>query len=73
MLFRSGNFVYTLNDSRMYGEGYTDIILFDEPVQTEYVKMTIQSVYKGNDYYSYDGNDGKACQDMGFDEIFVIH
>lgn len=68
-----GNFVYTLNDSRMYGEGYTDIILFDEPIQTEYVKMTIQSVYKGNDYYSYDGNDGKACQDMGFDEIFVIH
>lgn len=68
-----GNFVCTLNDNRLYGEDYTDIILFDEPVQTEYVKMTIQSVYKGNDYYSYDGDDGKACQDMGFDEIFVIH
>lgn len=67
------HFVYTLNDNRMYGEGYTDIILFDKPIKTEYVKMTIQNVYKGNDYYSYDGDDGKACRDMGFDEIFVIH
>lgn len=68
-----GSSVHILNNFRMYGEGYTDIILFDEPVQTKYVKMTIQSIYKGSDYDSYDGDVGKACQDMGFDEFFVIH
>ena len=65
---------YTLNDFQVYSEGYSDIILLDEPVRTKYVKMTIQSIYEGENYYSYDGEtDGEACSDMGFDEIFVIH
>lgn len=65
---------YTLNDFQVYSEGYSDIILLDEPVRTKYVKMTIQSIYEGENYYSYDGEtDGEACSDMGFDEIFLIH
>lgn len=63
-----------LSNERSYDGEYTDVIMFDEPIRSKYVKMTIQSVYEGEDYYSYYGDDdGKKCSDTGFDEIFVIH
>lgn len=64
----------TLSANRSYNGEYTDIIMFDTAIPSDYVKMTIQSVYQGEDYFSYyDEEDAKKCKDTGFDEIYVIH
>lgn len=64
----------TLSADRSYNGQYTDIIMFDTAISSDYVKMTIQSVYQGEDYFSYyDEEDAKKCKDTGFDEIYVIH
>lgn len=60
-------------------EWYSDCIIFDEPVDTSNVKLTIESVYQGKKFYEYwnYGSETKAqhsdkCTDTCISEIKVL-
>lgn len=53
IVYDGGSQVAVLKDLSYYeasGSDYTDCILFDEPVETDYVRIYIKSVYEGTEY-----------------------
>lgn len=64
---------YSLNYYDPSYTGYSDMIIFDHPVMTSFIKITIQSVYESLDYIDpFTGKVSNRCEDTCLSEIFPL-
>ncbi len=64
---------YSLNYYEPSYTGYSDMIIFDHPVTTSSIKITIQDVYESSDYIDpFTGNISRSCEDTCLSEIFPL-
>lgn len=63
---------YELSPSYDTEGNYSDVIWFEEPVETDYLKFEILDTFEGEDYVNEDNSISEACDDTCISEIKVI-